>query len=439
MRNNSLPQPIALNNFQRLMLLWSLEVPYNGTHIIEIPGKPDHERWQSAIIAAFNKLNLGNPHFLQNKRKVIYTPITSIPIETPSVTLEEHLNNELNVRFALNDVPLRFFLLPATDSTYHFGLTYNHWFADSQTLRSVFHHIFDQYQTNCDSKLPPLIMRTLKFNNLFRKHIGWLPALRTIGEFFRNYLIFSCAYRLPVLNEADFHSHIIYRTFPDGLINKLHAYAKNYQASVNDVFLSAMAKVMGEFTVNDRAIQKPKALRKARNQIALGTIVDIRHASKYDLKGVFGLYLGNYTVVLAQPEKLSASQLLSSIVKQTVKIKNRFTAVKNCLTFSVGTFLFEKFTKPKLRLQFFHKNGPIAAGISNLNVTNSWLDKSVLKYIRTSPVGPLLPLAFSLTTTGKRLSLCMMYRTTIFSDQQAQVICDQFINCLESYVKDLPN
>ncbi|MEI8197976.1 MAG: hypothetical protein WCI73_18945, partial [Phycisphaerae bacterium] len=108
---------------------------------------------------------------------------------------------------------------------------------------------------------------------------------------------------------------------------------------------------------------------------------------------------------------------------------------------------------PKGRALFFQKNVPLAAGISNVNMTSSWVDPpattigtqdgntptpanfltgpTVLDYIRISPTGPLLPLVFTLTTIGPRLSLCVTYRTTAFTDEQARAISREFVTRLE--------
>jgi hypothetical protein len=83
----------------------------------------------------------------------------------------------------------------------------------------------------------------------------------------------------------------------------------------------------------------------------------------------------------------------------------------------------------------------VVAGISNVNMTGSWVappadavDASegdpgvprVLDYIRISPTGPLLPLVFTLTTIRDRLTLCMTYRTTSFTDEQARELGEDF-------------
>ena len=83
----------------------------------------------------------------------------------------------------------------------------------------------------------------------------------------------------------------------------------------------------------------------------------------------------------------------------------------------------------------------IAAGISNVNLTNHWMDHSgrqaadagaaapILDYMRVSPAGPL-PVVFSLTTMGQRLGVCMTWRRAAFDQQQAGQLARQYIEHL---------
>ena len=86
----------------------------------------------------------------------------------------------------------------------------------------------------------------------------------------------------------------------------------------------------------------------------------------------------------------------------------------------------------------FNKQMPLVAGISNVNLTRTWADQertpagtaTVLDYFRISPVGPLVPLVFTLTTTRARLSLCVTYRRTAFTRDEAELIADDFVDRL---------
>jgi hypothetical protein len=83
-------------------------------------------------------------------------------------------------------------------------------------------------------------------------------------------------------------------------------------------------------------------------------------------------------------------------------------------------------------------------------MTGTWADASkaardaaaggdeprVLDYLRISPVGPLIPVVFTLTTIGGRLSLCVTYRTTAFHADRLSSLVDDFVERLENVVRE---
>lgn len=421
--------PIHLNAFQQFMWQWSQLVPYNSVHIMEIKGHADLSKWQKAILALLQEMNLGIPQFTKKEGTVFFSPITTVAIETSVNALDQHINNEMNRRFEHNELPLRFFNINSENGTYFFGVTYNHWIADANAIRNFMQHLLLRYQ-NENSSLPPLTLSIPKFNSLYRQHLGWLPSVTFIKEGIRSFLTLSRSYRLKLANYMDFESHSICRTLPDGVIGKLHKFAKSHQASINDVFLSILAKTLGEATANERKSKKTKFLHRTRNQLALGTVVNLRKNANVNLQNTFGMFLSSYTIVIDRPEEFSISQLIKKIGKHTAKIKTRLTAIKNYLALSMALLLCKISNSPESYLKFFYKHTPVAGGISNVNFNDSWEHDVVTNYLRISPAGPLLPLVFSLTTLDNRLSLWMTYRTTAFSQQQAEALCDAFTRYL---------
>jgi hypothetical protein len=107
--------------------------------------------------------------------------------------------------------------------------------------------------------------------------------------------------------------------------------------------------------------------------------------------------------------------------------------------------MWDRLSHPRPKAQLFQKGMPLVAGISNVNLTGSWADQSealndgprVLDYLRVSPVGPLLPMVFTVTTIGDRLSLCVTFRTTAFSRSDCERLASGFIARLLSGTGDL--
>jgi hypothetical protein len=246
-------------------------------------------------------------------------------------------------------------------------------------------------------------------------------------------------FRVNLRNPLDFTAQVIYRRLPEGLIARVHQWAKANQASVNDVFLATLGQSMGQYTADARYRKRERRFHLQRNLVGLGTIVDIRDAASEPLDRVFGLYLSSYTVVLEKPEAMGTAALAASIGARTQKIKQTGGAIRGFEALEMARRWWGLYRDSKCKALLFHKNVPTTAGISNVNMTGSWVDSPeeagndlpiVRDYLRVSPTGPLLPIAFTLTTIGPRLSLFVTYRTTAFTKEEAEGIVADFVRRL---------
>jgi hypothetical protein len=172
-----------------------------------------------------------------------------------------------------------------------------------------------------------------------------------------------------------------------------------------------------------------------RDRIGLATAVDLRAFAESRLDEVFGFFLSYFTLVLPSPETQSLAHLSRAIADQTSTLKAKGQPARFILGLRIARIVWDMFRKPRRKAQLFPKMLPLLAGISNVNLTGSWMDQGnlsvtngpqVIDYLRVSPVGPLLPLVFTLTTIGDRLSLCVTYRTTAFSPAEAQQLAHEF-------------
>jgi hypothetical protein len=78
---------------------------------------------------------------------------------------------------------------------------------------------------------------------------------------------------------------------------------------------------------------------------------------------------------------------------------------------------------------------PQACGISNVNLTGSWVEEArprLLDYRRIGPTGPIVPMLFMITTIGSRLSIDVTYRTTALTQDHAEFLTDRFVLRLSS-------
>lgn len=424
-----------LNSFQQMMLKWNVLTPYNAGHVIHLSGECDLTRWEKMTLLTIQELKLGHPKLDENNQCVSFEPLNFLRIETPLLTLDEHINVELNHVFLNNDFPIRFFIIYEKES-YYFGAIYNHWLADSYAMRALLQRIFERYQKD-GIELSPLRLDAPSIRSLFKRYLGRFPLFQGIKEFIKYPLYFQSVYRPKLNNPLNFQTGFDRCYLSKGLITQLYQYAKNNDVTINDLFLSALGQTFAKHTYKERAKQKRKKFRLfPRNRIALGTIVDMRHQLKNDLNDVFGQYLSNYTVILKSPDA-PFDELLSDIARQTQKIKKTYKTIKNFASWDISLWIWKFLSSQKNKARFFNKNAPIMAGISNVNLTQSWIGESnlatndkIIDYIRISPTGLLLPIVFTITTLHQQLSLCISYRLTAFSNAEVEILRDRFIEFL---------
>ncbi len=431
---------VHLNAFQLLMHGWSQLGAYNAGQVMHISGNADMHRWQNAVEATIHELGLGVPEFGPGWDEVRFSPVESIVIERVQTDFQTHISQEINRRFERTELPIRFWVMDRADGTHYLGASYDHWIADSRAMRNLMQRIFVRYQSpDAPAQLPRLTLQAPPFTTLFRRHLGLWRLWASAREGIRNMRRHMFCHRMNLADPLNFTSRCLYLNLPAGLINKIYQHAKARNASVNDVFLAVLGRVLGNYTASDRYLRKRRHGRR-RDRLSLGTIVDIRDAASQPMDNVFGLYLSSYVTILTQPEKTPPDRLLEIIAKATRKVKARFGSVKAFAALEVARFWWDTYGNAKWKSQMFHKHVPVVAGTSNVNMTGSWTDQPrdansdapyVLDYIRISPAGPLLPLVFTLTTIRDQLSLCMTYRTTAFTPQHAQELVQKFVQGLQ--------
>ena len=440
---------VRLNAFQRLMRRWSQMHPYNAGQVMEVSGVPDLERWKAAAQGVVEEMGLGPATFDSGDEYAAFFGTPEVAVEESGASLAAFFEEELNRPFAAGDVPVRFCVLPAvgrngSTESHYLAAVYDHWIADSRAMRELMHRIFERYRLGATT-LPALTLQAPNFRGLFRKHVGRLVRCAALRESLKNCWRHRSGFRINIPDPLDFRSRFLLRQIPEGLIEKVHAFAKQQGASVNDMFIAVLAQTMGAYTYDQRLKRRKKRFHFPRRQVGIGTIVDIRDAASEPLDRVFNLYLSSYTVVLDQPERRSPDAVTREVTATTSRLKKTFGTVKGFWAFAMARIWWDMYSSPRNRALLLHKMVPVVAGISNVKMTGSWVDRSaqpreesgrarVLDYLRISPTGPLIPLVFTLTTIGQRLSLCVTYRTTAFSDEQANGIVADFVQRLEKAV-----
>ena len=69
----------------------------------------------------------------------------------------------------------------------------------------------------------------------------------------------------------------------------------------------------------------------------------------------------------------------------------------------------------------------MVAGLSNVNLTGSWIEQApIVEYRRVGPTGPVVPILFMITTLRGRIFIDVTYRRTAFSRLEAETAVRDF-------------
>jgi hypothetical protein len=425
---------MRLNIFQQLMRSWTAMGPYNAGQAMRLSGQYDLQRWQKAIYDVVQAIGLGTPQI--HGDSAIFIGHQSIAPHVCQETLESAAIREINTPFSPHDVPLRFLIIPENEHYWMLAI-YDHWIADSWSIRELMRLILTAYCGNSIDSAELLHIHDQSFEALFSRRHAALAAPLRIWHAGCRYFTHRRSWRFDLANPMDFSAGCAMHALPDGLLAALARCAKAHQCSLNDIFLAAVSMVIGQMTADSRYKLRRRWWAGVRDSVSIGSIVDIRALNLESLDHTFGLFLSSCITTFKMPERHTPSELIRRAARQTGKFKRKRGAVTAFGELAVVKYVSELYQQPRHKALFFQKNCPLLAGISNVNLTGAWMDQvsgigaTVQDYIRISPVGPLLPVVFALTTFRSQLRLCLTWRKSALTDSQAAVLAAAFIKFLE--------
>lgn len=401
------------NVSQRLMLQWERFAPYNASQFATFDTLPDPARLASAFRSTVISLGL---------QQIGQHP--DLSLLQPAESLDGFITHQMNHRFTPGESPLKPFLIIENKQA-HVGVVYRHVVADSASIRLVMRQWLTLF-LKTDSAKPPFTpvstMREPAFALLRRHRLG------LIGETMNELSRLSRMKRVRRLAYSDPTQPIVWQrfTFAEGLIDRLVAYARARDVKVNDLFVAAAAEACDRWLPHEHA--------ESRRDLAIGTIVDTRDAND-DPQRQFGLSLGFLQSTWRWQQLRSWDDILRNAANQAKRARDRGMAKSSELRLRAATW----FSADKLEAdvaRFYRKRCPLAAGISNVNLTPEWPMSShpspLTTYSRVSPLGPMLPIVFTPTTLGNTLNLGFTYRSRVIPDGTAKQILAAFVARLES-------
>jgi hypothetical protein len=412
---------LALNVFQRLIRTWDAVYPYNAAQVLKLRGRADVAAVNAAWQQAMASLGLGRVRIVGHEAEYVALngtadryPVRVVPAGT---SLEDLLADGLNRPF--NDPeepPFRPFLIQGPDA-FHFGLVYQHWVADSVSIRLLFREWCSRlYAPNC-----PAACATRHpaegYWGLFGSRHGDLRVDQAALGVFRSHMRFRRVLKVKTAGQEDYPVRVTLHALPDGVIGALRIRAREQGATVGDVLLAAIAEACRRHV--------PVQLRPRRRDLAVGNIVDLRPHARGRLSETFGLFLGFAHVFCTPADLRDWPRLLKSVAGQNRTHSRRGVAQSSAAWMMAASAIQGLVPSSKL-YHFYRKEIPLAAGLSNVNLNGTWAEalhpSQLLEYLRVSPTGPMAPIAFSVTTLGSRLQIAMTYRRALLSEEAADAM-----------------
>jgi hypothetical protein len=424
---------MRLNVFQRLVRQWDTVHPYNAAQILHLAGEPNLAAIRHAWRSTLSVLGLGPVHVRGrdyhfesvNGSAALY----QVPLIPPDISLNDYVSQQMNLPFAETELPMRPFILQQ-DGSFYLGVVYQHWVADSASIRMLLHEWFVRIYDPTSARDFPARAAPGGYWKIFGPHRSRWRLGEQVLTLLRSASRFRRVRKLRTQGSSNYDMHFALHRVPSGLLEKLLVISKDQGVTLNDIFLGAMAEVCHQFN--------PIRHIPRRKDLALGMIVDLRPRSRRDLSRVFSLFLGFANVVCRPRDLRHWPDLVKHIAQQT-RAHKQTDAPQASAVWMFAALVASRYVPIEKTFRFYRKHMPLAGGISNVNMNRTWAAKyhpdPLLEYVRVSPTGPMVPLVFSMTTLGKELLLGLTYRSALFSDELANTIAENFLSLLREWAE----
>ncbi len=157
---------------------------------------------------------------------------------------------------------------------------------------------------------------------------------------------------------------------------------------------------------------------KRRHELAVASIVNVRHDFGYDAMTTFGQFLSSFRVAHPLPPGTELRQLARDIHAETARIKDERLYLQTLLAIAAIGAVW-RFLSPAQRQGFHAKHYPVWGAISMMNVDAQWQEAGgevpPPEYLRAVSTGPLAPLVVAATTSAGVLHAGISYRTAAFA------------------------
>jgi len=426
----------GLNLFQRLARRWDTIHPYNAAQAMRVAPIADPDRAGQAWAEALRALGLGRV-YVADDLKFRHEALNGEFVRYPLAVLGDgacvagHLTRELNRPFDQEDEPpFRPFVLNGNDGTY-LGVVYQHWIADSVSIRAVLREWFVRLFDPGAAREMPVKHPQSGYWKLFGNRGNWRVDATVLANF-RSHMRHRRVRKVVSRGPQDYPVRVSLHALSQGMPDRLRDVARAQEMKVHDILLAAVAEAC------DRHV--PVQVRTNRPDISIGSVVDLRRHAAGDLNDTFGLFLG-FTQVVCRPQILRDWQRLVRSVASQNRVNKESGLAQVSMFWMAAAMAANRFVPDKNLYKFYRKELPMAGGLSNVNMNDTWARRyhpDILQdYWRVSPTGPMVPVVFSTTTLGSRMTLALTCRDALMGADESERIAQCMTRRLESVAKDV--
>lgn len=423
---------IKLNTFQQTMRLWDQIYPYNAVHVVENPARLELTKLRQIINQYMRTNHIGGFSLDPRKQRFQHYGNQDIPIsvlkQQGDITSQLHgeIQQQLNTPFALNHnkSPFRFFIL-ANDKSFYLGLVYLHMVCAADNIIYLLRNITGTYLAG--NQPPPAPIFSIQTRANARLHYLLVKHLP--------YWFITAPLRIIELCKSIRSDRADYPNYATGLsyfqirpaqLQALLTTAKNWQVTLNDIFLAMLLKAMIPLATMQQTTK--------RRRISVGSIVNIRKDVPHIELADLGLFLGSFNISYDITGSTELEALSKYVREKTHKIKKNKLYLHTLLDMKVIMPIINLFFSKRLQ-KVYPKYYPLWGGITNVNLNTLWpTDNNVpgINYLRAVSTGPVTPLVLSITTVHDSVNIGMTFRKSVFSQTMINCIINTFTNDIAS-------
>ncbi|MGL6113286.1 MAG: hypothetical protein ACRC2B_24605 [Rubrivivax sp.] len=424
-----------LNLFQRMMLRWRDLHPYNPVHVVRVPVPFEPERLRLCIAGRIESLGLTGLAVDRSRWRFAYeggpaqVELTIVKADGESLAqLSRLIECEFNRPFApaRQENPFRFVAIDE-GSVFQLALTYDHHVAGGDSIVRLLSGIACAYLGRDALPLAaPMERYSATYRSVFLRHPLWL--MRSILGLPQMVANARRAFRPRYDDVEDGRNAFSCLRLGSAQVSALRDAARAWDVTLNDLLMACLMLALSPLAAARR-------LEPRRHQLALASILNMRHDFGPDAHAALSPFLAAFRVAHTVPEGITLRQLAQDLHAATQRIKRGHLYLQSILALGVSAWLWPRLTVSR-RHGLYPKHFPVWAGITLLHVDpiwarSGWADTARLDYLRAVPTGPLCPLVFAVTTAHDAMHIGIASRMAAFSRAEVAAVTEGFLKCIE--------